>query len=329
MARVDLVILNLNGLHFLKPCLDAVLAQTFHDVQVWLVDNGSTDGSVTFVKTHYPQVNLITNPTNEGFSAANNKAIRAGVAEYVATLNNDTAVEPGWLSALVGAMDANPRIGMCASKMIFASRRDTINSAGIVIDRVGIAWDRLGGQTDDRREDAPQPVFGVCAGAALYRRAMLDEIGLFDEDFFAYLEDADLAWRAQWAAWRAIYVPQARVYHHHTGTSPAPFKSRLLGRNKVWLIAKNYPTLYLLMYLPLIVLYDLTAVAFAVLSRRDLNALRGRLAGLRGLPAMLRKRRRLTRRASGSQIMRLLAPVEPPWRVRRRYQHISSLTQSN
>lgn len=322
MAKVDLVIPNLNGLRFLKPCLDSVLTQTFRDVQVWLVDDGSSDGSVEFVRTHYPQVNVIANATNEGFSAGNNKAIRAGTAEFVATLNNDTTVEAAWLASLVDAMDSGPRIGMCASKMIFASRRDMINSAGILIDRTGIAWDRLGGAPDDTSESAVQPVFGPCAGAALYRRAMLDEIGLFDEDFSGYLEDTDLAWRARWAGWQALYVPQARVYHFHTGTYPAPTKSRLLGRNKVWLIAKNYPSPYLLAYLPLIACYDLAAVVFAIASRRDLNALRGRWVGLRGLPAMLRKRRTLVRRTSSSQIMQWLAPVEAPWRVSRRYRHL-------
>ena len=328
MAQVDLVIPNLNGLRFLKPCLDSVLTQTFRDIQVWLVDNGSTDGSVPYVQMHYPQVRLIANTTNKGFSAGNNQAIRAGAAELVATLNNDTTVEPQWLETLVDAMLADARVGMCASKMLFADRRDTINSAGVVIDRVGIAWDRLGGEVDKPDEDAVRPVFGPCAGAALYRRAMLDEIGLFDEDFFAYLEDTDLAWRARWAGWQALYVPAARVYHFHTGTFPAPIKSRLLGRNKVWLIAKNYPSPYLLAYLPLIAFYDLAAVVFAIASRHDLNALRGRWVGLRGFVAMWRKRRTLVRRVSASHMMNLLAPIEAPRRVHRRYTHLEPRSSS-
>jgi GT2 family glycosyltransferase len=324
MARVDLIILNWNGRRFLEPCLEAVRAQTYRDFQIWIVDNGSTDGSVAFIQTRYPQARLIVNASNRGFAAANNQAIRAGTAEYVATLNNDTEVEPAWLGALVHAMDTHPRVGMCASKMLFAGNQTIINSAGIVIDRVGIAWDRSGGQRDDSREDKRQFVFGACAGAALYRRAMLDEIGLFDENFFAYLEDVDLAWRAQWAGWQSLYVPQARLYHRHSATAKegSPFKNHLLGRNKVWLIAKNYPAPHIWAYLPLIVGYDLASVTYAVLARRDLSPLRGRLAGLLGLSRVLSARRTLIRRCSSSAIMRQLAPLDPPWRVLDRYRHI-------
>lgn len=324
MARVDLIILNWNGRRFLEPCLEAVLAQTYRDFQIWIVDNGSTDGSVAFIRTRYPQARLIVNASNRGFAAANNQAIRAGTAEYVATLNNDTEVEPAWLEALVQAMDAHPRVGMCASKMLFAGSQTVINSAGIVIDRVGIAWDRSGGQRDDPHEDKMQFVFGACAGAALYRRAMLDEIGLFDEDFFAYLEDVDLAWRAQWAGWQSLYIPQARLYHRHSATAKegSPFKNHLLGRNKVWLIAKNYPAPHIWAYLPLIVGYDLASVIYAVLARGDLGPLQGRLAGLLGLFRVLRTRRALIRRCSSSAIMRQLAPLDPPWRVLDRYRHI-------
>ena len=211
--------------------------------------------------------------------------------------------------------------------MLFARRPHMINSDGIAVDRAGIAWDRLGGQADTPLSEALEPVFGACAGAALYRRRMLDQVGLFDEDFFAYLEDVDLAWRAQWAGWRALYAPSARVYHHHSATSGegSPFKNRMLGRNKVWLILKNYPVPHLAWYLPAIVGYDVAAVIYALLQRRDWSPLQGRLAGLRGALAMLRVRRQVQRRrrVSSAEVLRCMEPLIAPWRVAGRYAHLN------
>ena len=326
--HVSVIILNWNGLKYLEDCLTALEAQTYSDFEVILVDNGSTDGSAEWVAERFPDVQLIRNATNVGFAAGNNQAIRASRAELVATLNNDTRVEPNWLAALVSAIEGNPTVGLCASKMLFADRPGVINSAGINLDPVGIAWDRRGGDPDDRQETEPIEVFGPCAGAALYRRTMLDQIGLFDQRFFAYLEDVDIAWRARLAGWRCLYVPQARVCHVHsaTGGEGSPFKNRLLGRNKVWTIAKNYgPTGRLLAYLPLILLYDLAAVLYALVARGDVGALRGRLEGLRGLPGAWGQRREvqaLRRRNRERPWHHYLSPLEPPWRVAARYRHL-------
>ena len=324
MTCVDVVIVNWNGHKYLAPCLDALVCQTFTDFQIWLVDNGSTDGSVDFLRTHYPHVHLICNPENRGFAAANNQAIRAGNSKYVATLNNDTTVDPGWLEALTRVLDENPHAGMAASLMLFADRPEIINSAGIGVDRVGIAWDLQGGEEVRSSDTRAVPVFGACAGAALYRRAMLDEIGLFDEDFFAYLEDVDLAWRAQWAGWQAFFVPQARVLHHHSATSGegSPFKNRLLGRNKVWLIAKNYPRPHVWLYLPLIAGYDIAAVIYALILRREISPLYGRLSGFLELPKIWAKQYTKTRHISGNTVFVSLMPIEPPWQVPDRYRHL-------
>jgi GT2 family glycosyltransferase len=155
---------------------------------------------------------------------------------------------------------------------------------------------------------------------------MLDDIGLFDEDFFAYLEDVDLAWRAQWAGWRCVYAPDAVVWHHHSATSNRipHFKSRLLGRNKLWLLAKNYPFPHLLWYLPLIVLYELMSLAFTWHEGRFRSAFAGRLAALPQLPMMLAKRRTQVRRITAQAMMGKLAPIEPPWQLLKRYDHVPS-----
>jgi GT2 family glycosyltransferase len=335
MARqVCVVIVNWNGRYHLETCLPALFTQTFTDFEIVLVDNGSTDGSAEWVETNFPHVQLIRNAQNVGFAKGNNQAIRATDAEFVVTLNNDTRVESGWLAALVEAATSDPTVGMVASKMLFADRPDVINSAGIALDPVGIAWDRLGGASDKPDQETWVEVFGPCAGAALYRRAMLDQVGLFDEGFFAYLEDVDLAWRARLAGWRCLYAPVARVYHVHsaTGIEGSPLKSRLLGRNKIWSIAKNYgPTRRLLAYLPLIVTYDLAAVVYGLIVRGDVHSLLGRVDGLIGLPRVWHRRRTTQALAQSNQGLpwhRHLEPLAWPWQVLRRYRHIPGIVQS-
>ena len=323
MPLVDVVIPSWNGLHWLKQCLPSLHGQLLLDFRVTVVDNGSTDGTTAWVQTHFPDTLLIRNPQNLGFAKAVNQGVRQGSAEYVATLNNDTEADPGWLQSLVQVAEGSRLTGMVASKMLFADRPGMINSAGICVDRAGIAWDRSGGARDDPQTTEPEEVFGPCAGAALYRRAMLDEIGLFDEDFFAYLEDVDLAWRARRAGWRCLYAPTARVLHHHSATARegSPFKSFHLGRNKVWLLAKNYPFRQLWQHVPLVVAYDLLAATYALVSRGDRHALRGRLAALSGWRKMWRKRRHALTSRRRTDIG-FLEPVASPGRITERYQHL-------
>ena len=193
---VSIIVVNWNGLGLLKPCLASLRRQTFKSFEIIVVDNGSSDGSVPWL-LQQSDVRLLTNTTNYGFAAANNQGIRASRAPFLALLNNDTEVESTWLAALLNAVD-DSNVGMVASLMCFASRPTIVQSAGIAIDRTAIAWDRFGGlPVDNSSVCQPADIFGPSAGAALYRRAMLDEIGLLDEQFFAYLEDVDLAWRAQ------------------------------------------------------------------------------------------------------------------------------------
>jgi len=316
------VIPNWNGRHWLATCLGALGVQTIQDFQVIVVDNGSSDGSVKYIRESFPTAQVIANSTNVGFAAAVNQGIQASGSRYVVLLNNDTEAAPNWLETLVEAAESDIQVGMCASKMLFAGRPNIINSTGVCVDRAGIAWDRRGGEIDDEQESEPVDVFGPSAGAGLYRRAMLDEIGLFDEDFFAYLEDVDLAWRARRAGWRCLHVPAARVFHHHsaTGVEGSPFKSYHLGRNKIWLLVKNYPFRQLWQWSFVSVAYDLAAVMYALFKRHDIHALRGRLAAMTGLRKMWRKR--LATRSIPRRDLPWLAPLEVPWRVPARYRHI-------
>jgi GT2 family glycosyltransferase len=321
--RVNIIILNWNGRDHLAACLPSLLAQTFDDFAITVVDNGSTDGSVAWLRQHFPQVHLLENSTNQGFAAANNQAIRATQAEFVVLLNNDTVADPRWLQTLVTTAERDPTIGMVATTMLLADRPGIVDSAGFAIDRAGIAWGVDGGQPV-RAAAGVSEVFGASGGAALYRRAMLEEIDLFDERFFAYFEDVDLAWRAQWAGWRAVCAHEAVVWHHHsaTGNRIPHFKSRLLGRNKLWLIAKNYPLPHLLWYWPLIGLYELMSLVYAARERRLGSALAGRWQALRQLPAMLAARRRQVRRISSQAMLAKLPPAASPLQVLRRFVHV-------
>ena len=322
MSQVLIVIPSWNGRHLLDACLAALATQTWHDYEIIVVDNGSKDGSVAWLRGRYPQIGVISNECNLGFAAAVNQGVRVSDSRYVVTLNNDTEPDPDWLAALVNVAEDDPTVGMCASRMLFADRPGVVNSTGICIDRVGIAWDRRGGEADDDSEMLPIEVFGPCGGAALYRRTMLDQIGLFDEDFFAYLEDVDLAWRARRAGWRCLYVPAARVFHRHsaTGGEGSPFKNYHVGRNKIWLVAKNYPFARLWYCIPALILYDVASVMYTLLARHDAYALRGRLAGSAHLGCMWRKRGH-TDSAIRTDLA-YLSQLQPFWRIPRRYVHL-------
>jgi GT2 family glycosyltransferase len=332
MPRISVIVLSWNGRAHLERCLESLQAQTCPDFEIVVVDNGSTDGSPELVAQRFPAVRLIRHATNLGFAAGSNAGIRATQSEFVATLNNDAWAEPAWLAELLQAMERHPRVGACASKMLLVSRPGTLDSAGIIADRAGITWNRCSGEVaagptcraprcGGAESDAPTEVFGACAGAALYRRAMLEDVGLFCEDFFCYLEDADLAWRARLRGWRCLYVPTAIVHHAHsaTGREGSAFKNRLLGRNKVWLIARNYPSPQVWLYLPIIAAYDAAAVAYHLLARRDVSPLQGRVAGLRGLPRALRQRRDIQARrtVSWAELAMHLSPLRNPLQVLR------------
>ena len=357
-APVSVILVNWNGRHHLAQCLPALAAQTYPNFHILVVDNASSDGSCAYLADQWPAVRVLALSTNCGFAVANNRAIAQTDAPWVALLNNDTVPDSGWLAALVAAGEqGGARLAAVASRMVFFDRPAMLNSAGIAIDPAGIAWDWLGGEPDATlahatpgvatRADAtsadatpadasPVPVFGASGGAALYRRAALLDVAeavsadrpaeVFDERFFMYLEDVDLAWRLQLRGWQSVYQPAARVLHHGSASSGegSPFKNRLLARNKVWTVLKNYPTLPLLGYLPIILAYDLASAPYRLLFQGQTAALAGRLDAWAGLRGTLARRNAIqARRTAGwAEIRSTMAPLEPPWAVLRRYRHL-------
>jgi GT2 family glycosyltransferase len=290
-ARAAVIIVNWNGRQYLERCLAALFAQPLEQAQVIIVDNGSTDDSCAWVATHFPQVQIMALPQNAGFAVANNIGIRATTAPYVILLNNDTEVQLGWLEALIEPVDRDAAIGMCAARIILADRPDLIDSIGLRIDALGFAW-QVGREQPAGAFPNPIDVFGPSGAAALYRRVMLDQIGLLDEDFESYYEDVDLAWRAQRAGWRCRYVPQAVVLHVHSATSrrQPDRKIYLLTRNRWWTIFKNYPVPRLWLMLPIIVMADGISLVRAWVQYRSLSPLKARRDAILDLRRMWAKR---------------------------------------
>jgi GT2 family glycosyltransferase len=286
-----------NGRRFLDRCL-ASLMRSFELVsgvcEVLVVDNGSADGSSDFVAANFPEARLLRNDTNIGFAAATTNALTHATGAFIALLNDDTEVDPSWLVEMLVVMLAHPTAGSCAPQVRFLHHPTRINSAGIVVDRAGIAADRLGGEPIARSEGTPVEVFGPSGSAVLFRRSMLDEIGLYEPRFFAYLEDVDHAWRAKRAGWRCLYVPGAIVYHVHSGTSGqgSPRKAFLLNRNQVWVLARNASLAQMMRYGPWIVVRLLGVSAFYLVTRRSVAPIIGTVAGVRGIPGIIHGRRR-------------------------------------
>lgn len=290
----SVIIPNWNGAHLLPPCLDALRSQAYKDFEVLVVDNASTDSSVELLEKEYPEVRVIRMETNRFFSGAVNEGIRRSKGEIVVLLNNDTEVEPQWLAELVEALDENPEAGFAASKMLLFERRNVLNSAGDYYGRDGVPGNRGVWERDEGQYDAITEVFGACGGAAAYRRRMLEEIGLLDEDFVGYCEDVDWNFRAQLAGYKCVFAPRARVYHRLSATGGGPVASYFCGRNFINVIVKDMPTSLIKRYWLRIVGAQLGYAKQSVWHFREPAArarLRGQLAAILALPSMLAKRK--------------------------------------
>lgn len=311
--QVSIIIVNWNGLAHLQECLDSLASQTFRDFETILVDNGSRDDSVSFVRERYPWVKVIPLPQNTGFATGNNRGLAASAGAYVVTLNNDTQARPDWLEILVRVADAHPRAGMVGSRICSSADPDLIDSIGMGICADGMARGRFRNRRWSSLDlQEVEEILFPSACAALYRRAMLDETGFFDDDFFAYAEDSDLGLRGRLAGWEAVLATGAVVYHKYSQTagSLSPFKVYLVERNHYWVALKNFPPGQLLClpwYTALRFVAQVRAVLRGVGTGGEFRAgssrgplvmalARGMVDSLGGLPRMLRKRRRLMRR---------------------------------
>jgi GT2 family glycosyltransferase len=269
-VKATIVIPNLNGAGWLRDSIESIWAQTEQDFELIVIDNGSTDESLAIAESYvgHPRYTLVKNAQNTGFSAAVNEGIRRAKGEFVALFNNDAFAEPDWLAQLLAMAQTDPRIFAVQSLMIRHFERDIADDAGDYVTLFGWACKRGDGMYW-RRYQKPKRIFSACGGASLYRKSILDEIGLFDELFFAYFEDVDISWRANSLGYKNMYCPAAKCYHICGATTGAvrynPFKSIQSGRNSILLPYKNMPLLmFLLNLVPLTLGYLLKILVFGL-----------------------------------------------------------------
>lgn len=292
--QVTIIIPNWNTRRWLPGCLNGLRDQTYQDFQVILIDNGSSDDSVAFVREHYPEVEILAFAENRGFAPAVNAGIQHTRSEYVVLLNVDTVPRPAWLAGLVETIEQSPPdVGCLASKMLSLDDPDLMDDAGNTLSWYGSARKR------GQREQAGaytqlEEVFSACGGAALYRRHFLDETGSFDESFVSYLEDVDLGLRGRLLGYRCLYVPAAEVLHQWKGANiPRPRYVYLATRNRLALLLKNIP-------LPLLLKHGHTLLYgqfyFFLVYKKPFHSLAGTAACLLALPRILRQRRAIQKR---------------------------------
>lgn len=263
--EVTIIIPNYNGRHFMEPCLKSLARQSYQDFRILVVDNCSTDGSLDFMRETYPNIQVEALDKNYGFSYAVNQGIKMSDTPYVILLNNDTVVEKHYVEEMIKAMKRDHKIFSVSSKMVQLYHPKLIDSAGDLYTLLGWGICRGAGQSVENYRKVDQ-IFSACAGAAIYRKAVFDKIGYFDESHFAYLEDVDMGYRAKIYGYRNTYCPTALVRHVGSGTSGSKyntFKVKLSARNSIYLNYKNMPVFQLaLNFLPLAAGYAIKYLFF-------------------------------------------------------------------
>jgi GT2 family glycosyltransferase len=303
---VSVVIPNWNGRRWLPECLAALAAQQLAPEEVIVVDNGSGDGSVDYLRERHPAVAVLELGGNTGFAHAANRGLRAARSELVALINTDVVLDADWIARMVAAIERDPQAASVACKMLALADRRRVYDAGDILRRDGACEQRGRFGRDDGRWDEPGEVFGACAGAALYRRDAVLGLGGFDERYFAYLEDVDLALRLRLAGWRCRYEP-AVALHAGEGSSHqlAGGHQRLVTRNTIVLIAKCFPA----RWLPLVAYRQLGWAWHALRERRLAPHLGALASALPLLPGALRARRAL--RANARVPVAAAIPARP------------------
>ncbi len=310
---VTIIIVNWNGKPVIGQCLEGLRRQIYRDFSIIMVDNGSGDGSVEYVRQAYPEAHVISLNKNYGFCMANNVALAHVESEYAALLNNDVVAAPEWLGSLVQTLSAYPKAGSATSKFLYADRPHVIDRAGDGYSRAGVGVLRGRGMPADQW-NTRQWVFGACAGASLYRTRMLQEIGFFDPHFFILYEDVDLSFRAQLQGYPCLYVPDAIVYHQ---------ASRSLGydsdlsiyyghRNLEWVYLKNMPLALFIRTFLLHLWYIVISGLFFGLKGRMLPFLAAKKDALKGFRRVMGLRRIIQQQKKVSDAY-LWELMEPEW----------------
>jgi GT2 family glycosyltransferase len=291
---VSVIIANYNGKPYLEQALVALRDQTFRDFEAIVVDNASTDGSPQLVASEFPQVELVSLDENSGFAKANNIGIGRARGEFIALLNNDAMPAPSWLEELIAAARRHPEAGFFASQVELYYQPGLLDSAGDELSTAGTVF-RRGHLQPAANYSQEEYVFGAQACAALYRRELLQRVGLLDEDFFCVYEDADLSYRAQLAGYKCLYVPRGKV-RHRGGSTIGRFSRTYVyqsHRNVEYLLVKDLPTPILLRVLPAHAFYNLMAFVFFASQGQGPAFVQAKWDALCALPRLMAKRRRI------------------------------------
>jgi GT2 family glycosyltransferase len=330
-APVAVVIVNYNGGQLLQAALAALARQTVRPRRVLVVDNASSDGSTDGLEEGFPGTEVIGLAENVGFAAANNVGVDAAAdCEWVALLNPDAFPEPHWLEELVAAAAEQPSYSFFASQLLLADDPARLDGTGDVYHVSGLAFRRDHGRPVANVARPRSEVFAPCAAAAMYRRDVFLDAGGFDERYFAYLEDLDLAFRLRLAGHHCLYVPESTVLHMGSAIAgrTSDFTTFHSQRNLVWTYAKNMPSPLVWVYLPMHLLVNVTALAAYSLRGQAGVVWRAKRDAVRGLPPILAERRRLqaSRRARARDLRRLMGkgaeafttPLLRAWETRAR-----------
>jgi GT2 family glycosyltransferase len=326
---ISIVIVNWNGRHLLARCLAHLAVAIATTDQVIVVDNGSSDGSVAWLHAEFPWVEVIALPTNRGFAGGNNAALADCRHNWILLINNDAFVAADAIMQLRQAAATCPATtGAIAATLLFDHAPDLVASSGILLRRDGVAIDRDMTRPLADIPTNPQAIAGASGGAVLLRRAMIDDIGFFAEDFFNYLEDVDLAWRALLRGWQSIHLPSAHIRHVYSATSGqgSPFKQRLLGRNRWRTLIRCLPTELWWRYLAAIISYDIAA-CMALAIGGQWTGIAGRLSTLAELPTLLTQRQQIQSRrtAPSASLTAWLLPAPWPWQEYREIQRLAAI----
>lgn len=286
MTKSTIVIPNYNGIKYIQACLESLYGGTVTDIEVIVVDNASVDGSMELVRDKFPQVRLIVNQENKGFSYAVNQGIRAARTPYVILLNNDTQADCSFVHELEKVMDNDKgrKVFSASAKLVSLYDRDKTDDAGDYYCALGWAFARGKGKPPERY-DQDCDIFAACAGAAIYRRELLetDKVGLFDEEHFAYFEDIDIGYRAKIHGYQNRFAANSIVYHAGSATSGSrynAFKTGLASRNSIYIIYKNMPPFQIVINLPFLIVGFTVKTLFFAKKGMGKNYLSGLLEGI-------------------------------------------------
>lgn len=293
---VSVVIPNYNGEAYILECIESIYRQMEIKKNIIVVDNHSTDHSISLIKSHFPDITLMINPENYGFAYAVNQGIKECRTQFVILLNNDAFVRPGFVKKLYECINQDEKIFSVSSKMLSFHDPNMIDNAGDQFCITG--WAFKTGDGDDAHKHLKQRVvFSACAGAAIYRMSVFEEIGYFDENFFAYLEDVDIGFRANLYGYKNLFCPEAEVLHVGSATSGATkynnFKVKISARNNVYVLYKNLPVVLLVVNLPFLIIGFLIKILFFVKKGFGKQYLAGLSEGFRTLNTVKRTNMKL------------------------------------